>query len=68
MRVRKAATVDRDSVSPDAIRAMIDFLVGSIEEIAEQLGAAINWNTLHVYTRRTRHGDHRVIAWAKVIA
>lgn len=73
MRVRQAVTIDRDAVSPDSISAAMEYLVGALAEMAVRAvdpvrgPGVLDWNTLHVYTRRTRRGEHRVIAWAKVL-
>jgi len=64
---RRAVTIDRDSVSPDSIRAAMEYLVEALVEQSANLGLAVNWNTFRVYTRRNRAGEHRIIARIRVM-
>jgi hypothetical protein len=64
--MRVKATIDRDSVSPDAIRACATYLTNLLERRSENQGIALNWNTWRSYQRRDRHGDLVIIQWARV--
>jgi len=66
-RIRMEAPLDGDSVSPDAIRAANTFLTTLIEERAEGLGIAPDWNTFKSRVRTKRNGDVIVIQWVRVI-
>lgn len=66
-RIRVTATVDRDSVSPDSIKAAHAFLTDLLFERAETIKVALDWNTYHAYSRRDRRGDLVIIAWVRVI-
>ncbi len=61
------ATIDRDSVSPDSIRAANTYLTCQMEERAEREGLCLNWNRWHTYNKRDRHGDLVIIQWARVL-
>lgn len=67
MRLRASATLDKDEVSPVSIEACNSFLTKILEERADTLGIAINWNSWHTYSRRKVRGDLVVVQWAKVI-
>lgn len=66
-RIRETATIDRDSVSPDSIRAAQEYLLASLERRAEALMLAMDWNTWRTVSRRRANGDLHIIQYVKAL-
>lgn len=65
-RIKVSVTLDRDEVSPDAIRLALDYLHGQLSWVAAKHGKAINWNTCRIGSRK-RKTEQKFFAKAMVL-
>jgi hypothetical protein len=67
-RIRVAAPIDIDAVSPESIAAAQSFITSLMFERANSLGVALDWNTFRTYVRVRKAKQAMVITgYAKVL-
>lgn len=66
-RIRVMVTLDKDGVSPDAIKATNEYLTCLLEKRAEDQQLAVNWNSWKTSAHKQRNGDLTILQLARVI-